>query len=347
MIFSQLGLSAFQNKVYADVGSARAAPTGDVELVQCDKTGLVFNRLFNPELLVYDEDYQNEQALAPVFQTHLHDALHVIETHLKKDAVGVEIGCGKGVFLRLLTHAGYQVTGLDPAYQGDDPRIERQLYDAHYTGPSPDFIVLRHVLEHIADPWGFLADVASHSSPDCIIYIEVPCFDWIARRANFFDVFYEHVNYFTADVLNAAFGEVSATGTLFGEQYLFIVARLSTFLQPRLQRGVGSLQARMTQKRLRILEQLRPAPTFVWGAGAKGVTFANILWRENVKIEALIDINPVKQGKHIAVSGLPVVSPDRASLGPCNVVVMNSMYEAAARRCFSSPRSNLVLADAP
>src|SRR3546814_9608010 len=65
-------------------------------------------------------------------------------------------------------------------------------------------------------------------SSDLQIYIEVPCFDWIVEHSAWFDVFYEHVNYFRLADLRAMFGTVHEAGHLFGGQYLYIVADLST-----------------------------------------------------------------------------------------------------------------------
>src|ERR1700730_7392620 len=64
IIFRQPGLPVFQNKIYPDAESAKHAPVGDVELVQHLDSGLVHNHAFNPALVTYDADYQNEQATA-------------------------------------------------------------------------------------------------------------------------------------------------------------------------------------------------------------------------------------------------------------------------------------------
>ncbi len=53
-------LPVFQNRVYDTPTQAAASPQGDMVLVQDMKTGLVFNQAFQPELLNYGPDYQNE-----------------------------------------------------------------------------------------------------------------------------------------------------------------------------------------------------------------------------------------------------------------------------------------------
>ena len=47
----------------------------------------------------------------------------------------------------------------------------------------------------------------------------------------------------------------------------------------------------------------------IWGAAAKGTTLANVMDPQNRRIRFLIDINPAKQGKYVAGTGHPIVSP--------------------------------------
>ena len=64
------------------------------------------------------------------------------------------------------------------------------------------------------------------------IYIEVPCFDWICEHRAWFDIFYEHVNYFRLADFKRMFGEVIESGKVFGGQYLYVIAELSSLRIP-------------------------------------------------------------------------------------------------------------------
>ena len=70
-----------------------------------------------------------------------------------------------------------------------------------------------------------------------MIYIEVPCFDWIIEHGAWFDIFYEHVNYFRLDDFRRAFGKVIHAGRSFGGQYLSVIADLDTLRVPRAATG--------------------------------------------------------------------------------------------------------------
>jgi hypothetical protein len=67
----------------------------------------------------------------------------------------------------------------------------------------------------------------------------------------------------------------------------------------------------------------------VWGAGAKGASFVQMVDANASRIAAVVDLNPAKQGRHLGGSGHQVVSPEAAgALGPATVLVMNPAYEA-------------------
>ncbi len=163
------------------------------------KTGLVYNAAFDPALIVYDAQYQNEQAHSSHFRSHLNTVAEIVLARLGYENL-VEVGCGKGYFLEMLQERGAAMSGFDPTYEGSNPAIQRCYFGAglgiHCRG-----LILRHVLEHIPDPYHFLAALRDANSGQGLIYIEVPCLDWICKERAWFDIFYEHVNYFKTDRL--------------------------------------------------------------------------------------------------------------------------------------------------
>ncbi|MEI7788835.1 MAG: methyltransferase domain-containing protein [Chlorobiaceae bacterium] len=147
-------LPIFQNRMYDTEAEAIACPKGDVRLVEDLQTGLVYNASFRPEFMVYDEHYQNEQAVSPLFQEHLIYVAQIIKRSIGSDGI-VEVGCGKGYFLELLLQKGVDVTGFDPAYEGINTRIERHYFEPSL-GIKANGLILRNVLEHIQEPVDFL-----------------------------------------------------------------------------------------------------------------------------------------------------------------------------------------------
>jgi len=330
-IFRAEKLPVFQNKMFATAEAARSCPTGDIILVQDMDTGLVFNAAFDPSMLIYDSDYQNEQACSDVFQHHLQDVTRIVERHFSGKSL-IEVGCGKGYFLNHLKHWGYDITGIDPAYEGENPDVIKACFKSDL-GITGDGVILRHVLEHMVDPVGFLKDIADANAGHGLIYIEVPCFDWICRHRAWFDIFYEHVNYFRLSDFHRMFGKVAESGYVFGGQYLYVVADLSSLRVPRLEEGDAQdfpegFLADITQH-ARYIAAHSEQQHAVWGGASKGVIFSLYMQRASVDVDMIIDINPAKQGKYAAASGYEIYSPERAfeTLAPSSCVfVMNSNY---------------------
>ena len=278
----------------------------------------------------YNQDYQNEQAFSGVFKTHLDAVTEIIRRHLGGQSL-LEVGCGKGYFLEHLQTEGFDITGIDPAYEGDNPGIISAAFTKSLDVSAPG-IVLRHVLEHIPDPVSFLSNIAEANGDEGIIYIEVPCFDWICKHRAWTDIFYEHVNYFRLSDFDRMFGSVLESGHVFNGQYLYIVADLATLHAPRFD-ATSAFQFPedflVDVNRMAGIAKDKPR-NVIWGGASKGVIFAIYMKRAGVEnFEFVIDINPAKQGKYLAGSGLPVLAPDKAMqlLRPRDpIFVMNSNY---------------------
>ncbi|MFC1512831.1 class I SAM-dependent methyltransferase [Thermodesulfobacteriota bacterium] len=319
-------LPIFQNLMYDSEAEAKACPKGDVRLVENLETGLIYNASFRPELMVYDAHYQNEQAVSPIFQQHLDSVVKLIKRTMGQEHL-VELGCGKGSFLEILLGAGFDVTGFDPTYEGTNPRITRDYFGPGM-GINANGLVLRHVLEHIKDPISFLQHLRKSNGGSGLIYIEVPCFDWICTHRAWFDVFYEHVNYFRLSDFHRIFDTVIESGHFFGDQYIYVVADLAGL-------NVPELNARQHVDfpgdfLLSLKAQNRTdCKSAVWGGASKGVIFTLLKLRIGQSVDLIIDINPSKQGKYVPATGLKVYSPEnglaRLPKGS-TIYVMNSNY---------------------
>lgn len=328
-LFRVEGLPVLQNRVFNTREEALQSPTGDIVLAQDSVTGLISNIAFESEKIVYDENYQNEQACSVFFQRHLDNVASIIDKYLHSKSL-IEVGCGKGFFLEHLQSKGYSIQGVDPAYEGTNEHIIK----AHFTKELQCFsdgIILRHVLEHIPDPIHFLNHIAEANNHQGLIYIEVPCFDWICSNRSWFDIFYEHVNYFRLHDFEHIFGSVLESGRIFGGQYLYVVADLST-IKTKVSRTKEDFD--FPEDFLASLQTAAECSTQftsnnVWGSSSKGVIFSIYMKRAGKDLNFAIDINPAKQGKYLATSGLLVLSPEEALKkikAKENIFIMNPNY---------------------
>jgi SAM-dependent methyltransferase len=348
VLYSSAGIPAMQNRLYSSQADAMAAPSADIELSWHD-TGFVFNRRFDPGLVVYDKNYQNDQGYSVHFLQHLDQVSSLCKEYLpSNECLIVDVGCGKGGFVELLRSKGLNAVGYDNAYEGEIFYIRKQFFgsDSHEKG---DLLILRHVLEHIPSPWEFLNMLADANQYKGRLYIEVPDLLWILENHAFFDIFHEHVNYFQASDFIRRFGDaIVHSSTSFGGQYLSIVIDLSGIKHesPTLKVGDSCPDILMSFDRLSEFEQItyasfsRESNIVLWGAGAKGVVFASKAPLEiRKKILYAIDINPSKHGSYMPISGIEVIdhSSGVESLKPSShVIIMNPNYEKEIRSLLPS-----------
>jgi SAM-dependent methyltransferase len=334
-LYELSGLPVLQNKMFSSAIEAENCLTGDMQLVQNLGTGLIYNSAFRSELVTYDEDYQNEQAASISFQNHLDEVAILIKENFHEGSL-IEVGCGKGYFLEHLQKLGFKITGLDPTYEGENRSIVKEFFTSK-TSTKADGIILRHVLEHVQNPVDFLFDIAESNGNQGKIYIEVPCFDWICTKKAWFDVFYEHVNYFRLSDFKRIFKKVISSGHVFGCQYIFVVADLASIRRPKYTSADGINFPEDFLSNIGFFKNLLEKSSknsVVWGGASKGVIFSLFMKNLGINIESIIDINPAKQGKYIACTGLKVSSPEILVNSPknTNVIIMNGNYAAEIKK---------------
>jgi 2-polyprenyl-3-methyl-5-hydroxy-6-metoxy-1,4-benzoquinol methylase len=328
-VFKQEQVPVFQNKVYATEAEALKAQTGQVELIQSSESGFIFNKSFDPEIMLYDENYQNEQGSSGVFQGHLNNVLRLLNTFGLENKKIVEVGCGKGIFFEMMLKSGLDCWGFDPTYEGNNERVIKEYFSDKFNDIKADVIIMRHTLEHIPKPFSFLHTIAKANNYRGYLFVEVPTFDWIAGKHAFWDIFYEHCNYFTEQSLSVMFDKAT-TGHFFGNQYIYLWADLANL---RITIPAGE---HFTERRKLIFDDkinyykkfLKDHGTMaIWGAGAKGSTFLNLLDKKREFVRYVIDINPVKQNRFIAGTGHKIYSPEILENQPVDyILVMNENY---------------------
>lgn len=342
-----------QNLVVEYPQAARSVARGVLDLAVCTHCGFVCNRAFDLSLLAYGEDYDNTQSCSAYFDAYL-DALvrHLVEECGLRDCTIVEVGCGKGEFLRKLVDypgANNRGFGFDPSYVGPDSDLDGRLqfrrcyYDDSCTDVHADAVICRHVIEHVPQPLALLRSVraALAQTPQAKVFFETPCVEWILHHRVVWDFFYEHCSLFSAASLRTAFEQagfaVNRVDTLFNGQYLWLEAQprtgpmLPTAAAPNtatLALAYSTEEQRLRQVWLQRLTALRAhGKIALWGAGAKGATLANLIDPDGTLIDCVVDINPRKQGRYIPGTGHPIVAPaELPQRGVLQAILMNPNY---------------------
>lgn len=341
------------NRLCASEAEAANAPRGDIGLVYCLDCGHVVNAAFDQEQVNYDGRFENTLTFSPRYRQYADvTADRLINRYGLNDKRIVEIGCGGGDFLRLLCGPGNHGEGYDPsqptsrsaAGRGSVEIIGRnfEVEDAR----GADFVCCRHVLEHLPEPMDLLRRLRESMAirAGAVVFFEMPNGLFTLDRLGIWDVIHEHVSYFTPSSLVRAFHgagfTVCCAEFAFDDQYLWVEARVHGQPSPSdlPRRPPDALYSsfsarfaeRITQWRQRI-EELRShhRRVVIWGAGAKGVMFLNLLRViAGAGIDCVVDINPRKQGHFVPLMGQRIVGPDYLLQNPPDlVVVMNPEYE--------------------
>ena len=361
-----------QNLLMRDQAAAIDIPRGNLDLVACHDCGFICNRAFDPRKIMYGADYENTQACSPSFNEYLDGLVkHMIVEQDVRDCHVVEVGCGNGLFLRKLVAydgAGNSGHGFDPSYRGAESEFNGRLkfstryYDSECADVPADVIVCRHVIEHVSRPLELLEDIkkALARSPRARIFFETPCVEWILANLVVWDFFYEHCSYFSAASLATAFQvagfEVQSVQHVFQGQYLWLEATLPK-TTPRIEKKPGALVAqarRFAQLETSLKEnwsrkiraRVPEDKVALWGAGAKGVTFANLIDGSRQLIDCLVDLNPLKQGHYVPGTGHPIVSyKTLTARGVSTAILMNPNYREENLALLRAAQADVQLID--
>lgn len=343
VLYEQKSIPLIQNRVYDTKENARQASCIDVTLCQSLDNGFVFNASFTHAIIDYDLHYQNEQSNSAYFRKHLENVIEIMDHNNTLNGKVVEIGCGKAYFLDMLLKKGVDITGFDPTYEGDSPKVIKDFFSEKYSDIGADFIIMRHTLEHIAQPFQFIKTIAAANKYKGKIYIEVPTFEWIVKNNATEDIFYEHCNYFTLTTLQMLFKK-SVGGHFFNNQYIYLIANLSD-VKDTIDVSVNEPLKVEFRKKMEEYDKLinKYNNLAIWGAGAKGSTFLNLLDKNATRIKYVIDINPKKQHKYIGGTGHFIIKPQEVSHYKIeNILVMNINYLEEIKAMTKSLNINLL-----
>lgn len=320
-------------------------PLVEFRLRMNSELDLIENDKFDPKVMVYDKNYQNSVAHSPIFMKYLQDVCNLIEKKFPKSTRIMEVGCGKGDFFDVLDKNGFaNVTGYDTAYEGENKKIKKR-YLSEDDKTDAELTILRHTLEHIPQPFEFLKRIKLINGNQGNVFIEVPDIDWIKENNAFYDVAYEHVNYFSLDSLTSLFGnKYLEKGHLFGGQYIYVIANLKDLsheysdvykdsenwkyidfndLFPKFEKAINEIEAKISNKN----------GVFLWGGAGKAGTFLHhckmLSYAIMDKLVFAVDINPKKVGKFLPSSHVKIASKDEFFSKATNkdfLIIANPIY---------------------
>jgi SAM-dependent methyltransferase len=365
--------------VVDSAAEGRAFPRGDLRVAVCTACGLMSNTAFELKRLTYDSTYEETQTFSPSFNLFQDELIRwLLEKYDLRGKTVIDVGCGKGTFLARLAELGaVHGIGIDPSavqdrltgIAADHVRFINEFYSRDHASIPMDLLACRHALEHIPDVSGMLATVrdAVGDRPTPIMF-ELPESLRILREAAYWDIYYEHCNYFTPGSLARAFErsgfEVTDVKVEYEDQYLILGARTGraagrpfseqldqpedivgevAAFEHNIDRKVSAWRSYFAEARQRGIK------VAIWGSGSKCVSFLTTVGVDE-EVAFVTDVNPYRHGKFLVGTGKEIVAPERFKTDPPDeIIVMNPIYrdEIAAMLERMDVRAGIITAEAP
>lgn len=197
-----------------------------------------------------------------------------------------------------------------------------------------DFIIFRHLLEHIDKPYIFLQDICKIANNDTIIYIEVPNLTEILKHNRFYEFFNDHCGYYQKNTL---VNTMNIFGfTLFDEIYPFREQHIGLFFKKMKTSAESKHPIQLYENfnfdfHINKLNEmlLNYKNIAIYGAGAHGNSLINFLSNTNKqKIQKCFDLDERKQGKFLQFSNVKIEKPYIENLKNIDCIVIAApLYE--------------------
>lgn len=273
----------------------------------------------------YYDDYVMTVSHSPKIQAlQREQAVRLFNYAVGKENL-VEIGCGDGAFL---SHAGSlfkNVLGIEPsrpyyalAKKRDLTVINEYLTESLAFDCAFDAFASRQVFEHIDNPVQMLRVIRNILGENAVGLIEVPNAQKMMSENRYFDLFTDHINYFTPLSLCylAQRGEFEVISILesFNRDYLEL------YLRKKL-RGLP-----MEEKRERdFVFLMKAAENYerisAWGAGSKAQAIMTALGSK-LKLKYMFDSDPHKNGMYVVNCSAKVEMPEKGKIRENDLIII-------------------------
>lgn len=357
LVFCDLDAQPLANS-YIDPARADAPePRIPLRAVVCEECRLVQLDCLAQAHEIFS-DYAYLSSVSASWVEHARAFCDAMTARRKPDFV-VELASNDGYLLQHFNAAGVRALGVEPAanvaalarQKGVDTLVRffgrAAAQDILRDHGAADLIVANNVLAHVPDVNDFVAGMAILLAPDGRISIECPHLVSMVEHAQFDTIYHEHYAYWSLlamERLLARHGlaavDVETLPTHGGSLRVFAAhadrAESSGALEAMRAKEAalgldGDAYYRGFERRVsRIVadveiflhdcqnEGLRVAG---YGAAAKGNTFLNRLGAAASVVECVADANPLKQGKLLPGTRIPIVSPEELAARAPDVIL--------------------------
>ncbi|MBI5396233.1 MAG: methyltransferase domain-containing protein [Verrucomicrobia bacterium] len=274
----------------------------------------------------------------------------------------VEIASNDGYLLKNFKQAGIPCLGIEPTQSTADQAIRQDIETfveffgtalaqrLAAEGRQADLLIGNNVLAHVPNLNDFVAGLKLALKPTGVITMEFPHLHRLIQNNEFDTIYHEHYSYFSFLAVQRIFRhheleifDVEELPTHGGSLRIYakhvpdcskpIAASVGKLLDMEKAAGVDTpayyqgIQHRIHETKNTFLhfligEKMKGRRIIGFGAAAKGNTFLNYCGIKSDLIEFVVDETPIKQGKFLPQSHIPVVGFDRIAAAKPDLIVI-------------------------
>lgn len=329
-----------------DEREARAQAKLTMDLRRCAMCGHVFHVEFDYAKVPYATGSNLVFNAAKSWLEYQRDlAREWIERYGIRGKRVLEIGCGDGTFLQPFLAAGNTCVAFEPGPEWETATragvtVRRELFRADALAElRPDFIICRHVIEHLDDPLEFLESIAlacDEANITPTFLGEVPQIDKALEQARINDFLYEHVSNFTFRSFRTLFEragfEIEEHASRYDQEVVTIVAAPTT--ERRAYREESQdFRARADESVRGVRATIEgwakgERKVALWGGTGKGAAAITMFGLNADLCPIVVDSDPRKVGACVPGTGQRIESPEKLVREPVDAIVVCTQWRA-------------------
>lgn len=246
----------------------------------------------------------------------------------------IEVGCGQGEFLKVLTEFPVEAHGIE-----HDPHLVElaraqgldvmegftETEDTRFPGGLYDVFLSFNFLEHQPDPGTMLQAIYRNLEDDAVGLITVPSFEYIMDHNSYFELIRDHIAYYTFETLTPL---LERNGFQVEECEVINRDTLSVIVKKRPQMDTENLLDCYVNLRKEMESYMKYLDAWdkkiaMWGASHQGFTLAATT-KLGDKAQYIIDSALFKHGKFAPSSHLPIVPPEYFLDHPVDAIIITA-----------------------
>ena len=303
-----------------------------LDLCQCMGCGLV---QFDCEPVDYYRDVIRAGGFSKTMvELRRYQYKHLIDSYHLEGKKFIEVGCGQGEFLKVLSEFPVEVHGIE-----HDPHLVElaraqgldvtegftETEDTRFAGGLYDVFLSFNFLEHQPDPGTMLQAIYRNLEDDAVGLITVPSFEYIMDHNSYYELIRDHLAYYTFETLTPL---LERNGFQVEECEVINRDTLSVIVRKRQQMDTENLLECYVNLKREMETYMKYLDAWdkkvaIWGASHQGFTLAATT-KLGEKARYIIDSAPFKQGKFAPASHLPIVGPDHFHEHPVDAIIITA-----------------------